>query len=112
MVNFHSLIIKELSIKYYRSSKYITVTETLNNFNISNGSLFGWLKLKKKNMLICNKKPYNRKLKITPIIKCFIRSYILKKTYFEYKILLNVYSSSSIAFTISITSDLLTSCIQ
>ena len=51
-------------------------------------------------MLASNKKIYQRKLKITPEMKCYIRTYILKKTYFEYKILLKLINNK---FKVSIS---------
>ena len=90
MVNFHPIIVKELAIKYYKSSKNITVKDTIINYNISNGSLFRWIKLKHNGNLLIDKKQYNRKSKITPVIKCYIRSYILKKVHFNYKLVLHL----------------------
>ena len=100
MVNFYPLIIKELAIKYYNSSKKITIEQTLINYNISNGSLFRWIKLKKNNNLLEEKQRYKRKSKITPAMKCYIRTYILRKVYFNYKLLLN---SIKTKFKISIS---------
>ena len=100
MVNFHPLVIKELAIKYYNSSKKTTIKQTLTNYNISNGSLFRWIKLKKNNNLLENKQIYNKKTKITPVIKCYIRTYILRKLHFDYKLLLNLIKTK---FKISIS---------
>ena len=81
MVNFHPIIVKELAIKYYKSSKNITVKDTIINYNISNGSLFRWIKLKHNGNLLIAKKQYNRKSKITPVIKCYHLLYLLILNY-------------------------------
>ena len=47
----YSLHLKQASIDYYRCSANNTVKNTLNIFNISNGSLFNWSKLKDNNNL-------------------------------------------------------------
>lgn len=90
MVNYHPYRVKELALRYYNSSKYVSIKDTIEIFNISNGSLFRWIKLNNHNKLSKTKKRFTRKTKITPEIKCYIRTHVIKRVTMNYKNLLKL----------------------
>jgi len=85
MPNKYPIIFKNCVLRYYEHN---TIVDTLSMFKISNGSLFNWIKLDKNNLLIEKTKYVKCNVKITPCIKLYIRSYILKHIDFKYMILI------------------------
>lgn len=91
----YSLMYKIKIIEFYNRNlinKKFSINEILTIFNISNGSLYHWLKLYKSNKL--HIKPIYKRTnnKITSVIKCYIRFYVLKRIDFRYKLLIkNIY---------------------
>ncbi|MCJ7636344.1 MAG: IS630 family transposase [Nitrososphaeraceae archaeon] len=85
MVNCFPLIYKIRVCEYYFEYKNNKrISEILNIFNISNGTLYNWVNNYTEGKLN-EKKSYLKKSMFTPEIKCYIRSYILKYSNFYYK---------------------------
>ena len=75
----YPLFFRERVINHY-NRKDTLVANTLNMFNIGNGTLYNWVNNKG------NLKPkYTRKSKFTPACKCYIRTYVISHINFDYK---------------------------
>ena len=87
-VNAYPLIFKKRVCEFYNNNKNkITIKELVKIFNISIGSLYNWLKQYNNNSLQ-EKKKYIKCSKYTPIIKSYIKSYILQYPSFDYIVLM------------------------
>jgi len=85
MPNAYPLLFKEYACNYYlRFRKQQSINEILNILNISKSSLYNWIKINNRNNLK-DKIKYNKISKYTPVIKCYIRSYVIARVNFDYK---------------------------
>lgn len=91
-------------INCYNTKKY-KIKDLLNIFNISNGSLYKWLKQYKNGSLKIKNK---RKEKLTKEMKCYIRSYVIRRVNFNYKKLILLIQKR---YRILISKSLLYKCI-
>ena len=71
-----------------------------NIYNVSRSTYYNW-----KNKISCS----GRKLKITPRIKCYIRSYVIKRKNFNYKLLIKAINR---LFSITISKSSIYSILQ
>ena len=85
--NYYPLIFKQSVIRHYYHNNRKNIKNILHIFKISKSSLYNWIYLYKNNKLT-HKKKYIKKSKIAYHIKCYIRSYVLRKKVFMYKKLL------------------------
>ncbi len=92
-------------INYYNTKKY-KIKDLLNIFNISNGSLYKWLKQYKDGCLGVKNK---EKEKLTGEMKCYIRSYVIRSVNFNYKKLILLIKKK---YSILISKSLLYKCIS
>lgn len=90
MPNFYPKIFKITVVEYYTKFKNVSINDIIKIFNISSSSLFNWIKLYNNNELHAEKKQYTKKSKITPIVKSYIKSYVIKKVNFDYKKLISM----------------------
>jgi transposase len=86
-INAYPLFFKLRVIKYYYDNQDIHISKILVIFNISNGTLYNWLRLYNNNSLT-EKKNYTKKSIISPSIKMFIMTYVLRKIHFNYRSLI------------------------
>ena len=85
MPNSYPLLYKEYACNYYlRFRKQQSIKEIISILNISNGTLYNWMNALNNNSLK-NKSKYNKQSKYTPVIKCYIRSYVIARVNFDYK---------------------------
>jgi len=87
--NCYPLIYKQKVVEFYKKRNNKTIKEITNIFGVSNGSLYGWIK-KDKYDILDNKKKYTKVSKYTPQIKCYIRTYVLRVKVFNYKKLIEL----------------------
>ena len=88
MPNNYPLIYKKIVIdNYYKNN--LKNSDLLKTFNISNGSLYNWIN-KSKTDNLNEKKKYVKQSKYTPHIKCYIRSYVLRKKIFNCNALISL----------------------
>ena len=80
-INNYPVIYKRAAVTYYHKTDN-KISEILNIYNISNGSLYNWINADKNNKL-SEKKKYTKGSKYTPEIKCYIRGYVLRKNVFD-----------------------------
>ena len=85
-ISQYPLYFRRLTIKHYNNINN-KVVDTLTIFNISNGSLYNWIKKDKKGNLEPN---YMRKSKFSPVCKCYIRTYVINHINFDYKKLIKL----------------------
>jgi len=83
-MNCYPLVFKQSVIRCYYNNNCKNIQYILNVYKISKSSLYNWINLHKINKLTY-KKRYTKKSKIIPKIKCYIRSYVLRKKRFMYK---------------------------
>jgi len=76
MINNYPTVYKKLVVNKYNNRK-VKIKELLDNYNISNGSLYNWIHKSKNNQSL-DKEVYNKQSKYTPEIKCYIRAYVLR----------------------------------
>lgn len=73
--------IKKLVVDF-KINKTLHRTDIIESFNVSNGSIYNWVNEYNNNKL---NNTINRKIKITPSIKCYICKYVLARPNFNYK---------------------------
>jgi transposase len=83
------MVYKKLVVNFYKNKDGYKISDILRIYNISNGSLYNWVKCDKTNSLK-EKASYNKTSKYTPAIKCYIRSYVLKRKVFDYNKLIKL----------------------
>lgn len=101
----YNYIFKLQVIKCYNSSNY-TISELLNIFGISNGTLYNWIRKYENNTLEERK---IRELKITPNMKCYIREYVIKRINFDYKRLTRIIKKK---YNVSISKSSIYECLK
>ena len=94
---------KEKVIECYNKKLY-KITELLNIFQISNGTLYNWIK--RYNSKTLDQKQKEEKL--TSVAKCYIRSYVISRINFKYTKLISLLYKK---YNISICKSTLYSCI-
>jgi transposase len=77
-INNYPIFFKLRVLEYYYTKKP-KINELLMMFNISNGSFYNWKNSHDKNTLKEKTKYTHKNNKITPNIKCFIRSLVIKE---------------------------------
>lgn len=87
--NYYPLVFKQTVIRSYYDNNCKNIKNILCIYKISKSSLYNWISLHKTNKLTY-KKIYTKKSKILPEIKCYIRSYVLRKKRFIYKKLITM----------------------
>ena len=79
MPNSYPLLYKEYAYNYYlRFRKRQSIKEIISILNISKSTLYNWINAVNNNNL-------KNKSKYTPVIKCYIRSYVIARVNFDYK---------------------------
>jgi transposase len=85
-MNNYPLFFKRKVIEFYKHGNH-KISEIIKIFGISNGALYNWINKDKLNKL-CDKTKYIKKSKYKPHIKCYIRSYVLRKQTFNMVLLI------------------------
>ena len=92
-------------IECYNTKKY-SIEEILQIFQISNGSLYNWIHNYNNNISLERKQ---KDSKVAPIIKCYIREYIIKHIVFNYRNILKLINKN---YNVSISKSTLYSVIS
>lgn len=87
--NCYPLIYKKKVVSNYENREDTKIIKFIKQFGISNGSLYNWINKNKDNCLI-EKQKYNKPSKYTPVIRCYIRTYVLRNKIFDYKKLIKL----------------------
>ena len=80
----YPLFFRKLVLEYYLNSKIAKVSDVLDKFKISRGTLFNWVKLNKINKLA----PKKRKSKFSKETKKYIVDYVVKRINFRINLLI------------------------
>ena len=87
-INCYPLIFRTKVVLCYQSRQY-SITEIIRIFDICKSSIYNWVKLYNKGEL-CEKVKYKKKSKYTDEIQKYICEYVIKRTNFDYKKLIQI----------------------